>query len=63
MKNNNSNHELSQTVFETAFDLLIKERTGVPKYQKEIDSATGTGNQSKTPEADDAYTGGIYNEG
>ena len=31
-------------------------------YQKEIDSATGNGNgdQSKTPEADEADTGGIY---
>lgn len=31
-------------------------------YQKEIDSATGNGNgdQSKTPEADDPNTGGIY---
>jgi hypothetical protein len=29
-------------------------------YQKEIDSATGNGDQSKTPEADDADTGAVY---
>ena len=30
-------------------------------YQKGIDSATGNGDQSKIPEADDdAYPGGIY---
>jgi hypothetical protein len=33
-------------------------------HQKEIDSATGNGDQSKTPEADDdADTGGIYYNG
>ena len=32
-------------------------------YQKGIDSATGNGDQSKTPEADDTNRGGIYYSG
>jgi len=41
-------------------DLLSLIRASDILYQKEIDSATGNGDQSKTPEADDADTGGIY---
>jgi hypothetical protein len=57
MAKNKGVPKLSQTL-ETR-DLPHFVRAYVMLYQKEIDSTTGTGNQPKTPEADDADTGAL----